>query len=92
EKADKVVKEFPEVNDVFSRIGTSEVATDPMGVNISDTYIMLKDRSEWPKANEGKKHTYESLVGAILERLEKELPGQNYLASQPIQMRFNELL
>lgn len=91
-KADKIVKEFPEVQDVFSRIGTSEVATDPMGVNISDTYIMLKDRSQWPKSNDGKRHTYESLVNALVARLEKELPGQNYLASQPIQMRFNELL
>jgi heavy metal efflux pump (cobalt-zinc-cadmium) len=91
-KAEKIIKEFPEVNDVFSRIGTSEIATDPMGVNISDTYIMLKDRSDWPKANEGKRHTYESLVNALVVRLEKELPGQNYLASQPIQMRFNELL
>ncbi len=91
-KAEQIVKQFPEVDKVFSRIGTSEVATDPMGVNISDTYIMLKDKSAWPKSNEGKHHTYESLVNALVERLEKELPGQNYLTSQPIQMRFNELL
>lgn len=90
-KADKIVKQFPEVEHVFSRIGTSEVATDPMGVNISDTYIMLKDRDLWPK-HEGGKHTYESLVTSLVATLEKELPGQNYLASQPIQMRFNELL
>lgn len=91
-KADKIVKEFSEVENVFSRLGTSEVATDPMGVNVSDTYIMLKPRSDWPKSNNGSKYTYESLVGALVARLEKELPGQNYLASQPIQMRFNELL
>lgn len=90
-KAEKIIKDFPEVNNVFSRIGTSEVATDPMGVNISDTFIMLKDRSEWPK-HDGSKYDYESLVKAIISRLEKEVPGQNYLASQPIQMRFNELL
>lgn len=90
-KADKIVKDFPEVENVFSRIGTSEVATDPMGVNISDTYIMLKDRDNWPNT-EGSKHTYESLVNALVAKLERELPGQNYLASQPIQMRFNELL
>lgn len=90
-KADKIIKEYPEVENVFSRIGTSEVATDPMGVNISDTYIMLKDRSVWPKGENGK-HTYQSLVNTLVARLEKELPGQNYLASQPIQMRFNELL
>ncbi|MGE4108234.1 MAG: efflux RND transporter permease subunit [Bacteriovoracia bacterium] len=90
-KADKIIKEFAEVDNVFSRIGTSEVATDPMGVNISDTYIMLKPRGEWP-ATEGNRHTYQSLVNVLVARLEKELPGQNYLASQPIQMRFNELL
>lgn len=90
-KADKIIKEFPEVENVFSRIGTSEVATDPMGVNISDTYIMLKSRNDWPKGENGK-HTYQSLVNSLIARLEKELPGQNYLASQPIQMRFNELL
>ncbi|MES2767858.1 MAG: CusA/CzcA family heavy metal efflux RND transporter [Bdellovibrionota bacterium] len=91
EKADLLVKEFPEVNDVFSRMGTSEVATDPMGVNVSDTYIMLKDRSDWPRDGLFKK-SYEELVQAIIQKLEKNLPGQTYLASQPIQMRFNELL
>lgn len=90
-KADKVIREFPEVENVFSRIGTSEVATDPMGVNISDTYIMLKSRDRWPKRENGR-HTYESLVNSLVDRLERELPGQSYLASQPIQMRFNELL
>lgn len=91
QKADLLVKEFPEVQDVFSRIGTSEVATDPMGVNVSDTYIMLKPKSEWPRDGLFKK-SYEDLVQNILQKLEKHLPGQTYLASQPIQMRFNELL
>ena len=91
EKADKILLEFPEVSHVFSRIGTSEVATDPMGVNVSDTYIMLKPKESWPKHDNGK-HTYQSLVQDIIAKLEKGLPGQNYLASQPIQMRFNELL
>ncbi len=59
-KADKIIKEYPEVEHVFSRIGTSEVATDPMGVNISDTYIMLKSRRDWPDSNKGRRHTYES--------------------------------
>lgn len=90
-KADRIITEFPEVEHVFSRIGTSEVATDPMGVNISDTFIMLKERSGWPKSENGR-HTFATLVQAIIRRLEQELPGQNYLASQPIQMRFNELL
>jgi len=91
-KADRVIKDFPEVETVFSRIGTSEVATDPMGVNISDTYIMLKSKEKWPKHEKGGRHTFESLVNALIKRLEREVPGQNYLASQPIQMRFNELL
>lgn len=90
-KADVIVRTFPEVSHVFSRIGTSEVATDPMGVNVSDAYIMLKDRKDWPKIN-GNKRTFEELTTAIVEKLERELPGQTYLASQPIQMRFNELL
>ncbi len=89
-KADVIVKTFPEVEHVFSRIGTSEVATDPMGVNVSDTYMMLKPFDEWPKG-EGA-HTYQSLVQAIIDRLNRNVPGQTYLASQPIQMRFNELL
>lgn len=90
-KADKVVETFPEVDHVFSRIGTSEVATDPMGVNVSDTYIMLKPRDQWQEVD-GKKRTFEQLTALMVAKLEKELPGQNYLASQPIQMRFNELL
>lgn len=90
-KADELVKSFPEVEHVFSRIGTSEVATDPMGVNVSDTYIMLKPRENWTEIN-GKRRTYPELTDAIVDKLNLELPGQNYLASQPIQMRFNELL
>jgi cobalt-zinc-cadmium resistance protein CzcA len=90
-KADKVVETFAEVDHVFSRIGTSEVATDPMGVNVSDTYIMLKSRDVWPLAD-GKKRTFQELTTLMVEKLEKEIPGQTYLASQPIQMRFNELL
>lgn len=91
EKAEAIIKDFPEVENVFSRIGTSEVATDPMGVNVSDTYIMLHDIKTWPLF-ENKKQTYEILVKRMIEKLQYELPGQNYLASQPIQMRFNELL
>lgn len=90
-KADRVFSSFAEVSHVFSRIGTSEVATDPMGVNVSDAYIMLKPRSEWPEI-EGKKRSYQELTTALVEKLNLEIPGQTYLASQPIQMRFNELL
>jgi cobalt-zinc-cadmium resistance protein CzcA len=62
-----------------------------MGVNVSDAYIMLKPRSEWPSEGFSKK-SYQELAQEMVETLEKQLPGMNYLASQPIQMRFNELL
>lgn len=90
--ADDVVKGFPEVKTIFSRLGTSEVATDPMGVNVADTYIMLKDRSEWPTQGAFGKKTYSELTAEIVDKLETEIPGMRFLASQPIQMRFNELL
>lgn len=91
-KADQLLKEnFPEVDEVFSKIGTSEVATDPMGVNVSDTFIMLKPREEWASQGLFKK-SYQELVNEMVQVLEESLPGQTYLASQPIQMRFNELL
>lgn len=83
-KAEKILLSYPEVSHVFTRIGTAEVATDPMGVNVSDTYIILK--------NFGKGIDLQKLAENILERLKDDLPGMSYLASQPIQMRFNELL
>jgi cobalt-zinc-cadmium resistance protein CzcA len=90
-KAEQILQEFPEVGHIFSRLGTSEIATDPMGVNVADTYIMLKDRSNWPKSGFSRK-SYEELTTDLVNKLELELPGMRYLASQPIQMRFNELL
>lgn len=79
--------EFPEVQDVFSRIGTPEIASDPMPPSISDTFVILKPRSEWPDPFLEK--------GELLEEWEEtleELPGQIYEVTQPIQMRFNELI
>jgi len=79
--------QFPEVRDVFSRIGTPEVASDPMPPSISDTFVMLKDRQEWPDPNKEK--------AAFVEEMEEtlnQLPGQIYEITQPIQMRFNELI
>lgn len=89
--SEKRIAEFPEVSTVFSRIGTGEVATDPMGVNLADTFIMLKDTKEWPKID-GKQRSKDELSQALVERLESEIPGQRLLITQPIQMRFNELL
>ncbi|WP_156040583.1 efflux RND transporter permease subunit [Chondromyces apiculatus] len=77
---------FPdEVAEIFARTGTAEVATDPMGPNVSDTYVMLKPREGWTRAT-----TQEELAEAMAEVLEA-LPGQSYEISQPIELRFNEL-
>lgn len=90
EKSQRIIKSFPEIRDVFSRIGSAEIATDPMGPNVSDSYLMLKPRNEWPKIK-GKRRTKEELVNAIVAELESTTPGQRILVSQPIQLRFNEL-
>jgi cobalt-zinc-cadmium resistance protein CzcA len=79
--------EFPEVRDVFSRIGTPEIASDPMPPSISDTFVILKDRSEWPDPSREKRDLLEEWEETLAE-----LPGQIYEVTQPIQMRFNELI
>lgn len=84
---EKRIKSFPEVDKVFARIGTAEVATDPMPPNVADNYVILKPRSEWPNPDK----TKEQLVEEMEKSLE-ELPGNNYEFTQPIQMRFNELI
>ena len=81
------IKSFAEVDKVFARIGTPEVATDPMPPNVADNFVILKPRSEWPDPNK----TKAELVSEIEESLE-QLPGNNYEFTQPIQMRFNELI
>ena len=92
ERAEKVLmEEFPDVTYTFSRIGTAEVATDPMGVNVADTYIFYKPLDEWPKIN-GKALTKDELANRMSAELGVQVPGQAYLFSQPIEMRFNEIL
>ena len=86
-----LLEKFPEVDYIFSRLGTSEVANDPMGVNVADTFIMFKPRKEWRKIN-GKTSTKDDLADLMTEELGKHLPGEAHLFSQPIEMRFNELL
>ena len=81
------IKAFPEVEKVFARIGTAEVATDPMPPNVADNFVILKPRSEWPNPEK----TKVELVAEMEASLE-ELPGNNYEFTQPIQMRFNELI
>lgn len=87
--SEKVIRTFPQVLNVFARTGAAEVATDPMGVNISDSYVMLKPQDEWP---EGEIRTKTDLIDAIKEKLELHVPAQVLMVSQPVELRFNELL
>ncbi|WP_312080401.1 efflux RND transporter permease subunit [Acinetobacter schindleri] len=82
-----LLKNFPEIKAVFARTGTAEVATDVMPPNISDGYIMLKPREEWPDSKES--------LDALRTQMEAYLatiPGNNSEFSQPIELRFNELI
>lgn len=81
------VQQFPQVNNVFSRIGTPEVANDPMPPNIADTYVMLLPREQWPDPS----LSHAELAANIVESLSGQL-GNNFELTQPIEMRFNELL
>ncbi|MFN4806066.1 MAG: efflux RND transporter permease subunit [Akkermansiaceae bacterium] len=84
-------RDFPEIRDVFSRIGTAELASDPMGPNVSDTYVMLHPREKWRNID-GQRITKEALGELMRKRMLDLVPGQNLLVSQPIQMRFNEIM
>ena len=82
-----VIEKVPEVQRVFARTGTAEIAADPMPPNISDSYVMLKPQSEWPDPDKSR----ETLI-ADLQKAAASVPGSNYELSQPIQLRFNELI
>ncbi len=81
------LSEFPEVSHIFTKIGTPEVATDPMPPNVADTFVMMKPREAWPDPRKPKAELIEEL-----EMAAKGIPGNNYEFTQPIQMRFNELI
>lgn len=81
------LREFPEVAHVFTKIGTAEVATDPMPPNVADTFVILKPRDDWGNSNKTKQTLLKEMETALLE-----IPGNNYEFTQPIQMRFNELI
>ena len=81
------LKAFPEVDKVFAKIGTPEVATDPMPPSVADNFVILKPRDQWPDPDK----TKDALVGEMAEAVEM-LPGNNYEFTQPIEMRFNELI
>ena len=87
ERLEAEVKLLPEVERVFAKIGTAEVATDAVPPSVADNFIILKPRSEWPDPRKSK-----SQFVAELEAKVKQIPGSRYEFLQPIQMRFNELL
>lgn len=81
------VKSFPQVDRIFAKIGTAEIASDPMPPNVADNFIMLKPKSEWPDPNLSKNE-----LTAQIQKAVSAVPGNNYEFTQPIQMRFNELI
>lgn len=81
------LRQIPEVKTTFAKIGTAEVATDPMPPNVADAFLMLKPRDEWPDPDKSK----HQLVEEVRELVES-IPGNNYELTQPIEMRFNELI
>ncbi|OQW39852.1 MAG: cation transporter [Proteobacteria bacterium SG_bin4] len=81
------IKQFAEVSRVFSKIGTAEIATDPMPPSVADIFIIIKPQSEWS----GKYRNKEELIAA-LDQAVRKIPGNNFEFTQPIEMRFNELI
>jgi cobalt-zinc-cadmium resistance protein CzcA len=86
-KLEEEIMKFPEVRTIISRIGTAEVATDAMPPNIADIYVLLKPRNQWPNPNKLKDNLIEEMEMAI-----EQVPGSAYEFSQPIELRFNELI
>ena len=84
---EKTLKKFPEVVTVVSRTGVAEIPTDPMGLETSDIYVILKDHSEWTTASDR-----EGLIEKFNEALEAEVPGNVFSYSQPIELRVQELI
>jgi cobalt-zinc-cadmium resistance protein CzcA len=84
---ERAVSSVPEVEFVFSKTGTAEMAADPMPPNVSDTFIILKDKDQWPDSGIRKSEVIRKINKAV-----SDVPGNNYEFTQPIQMRFNELI
>lgn len=87
ESLEKRISEFPEVERVFAKIGTADVATDPVPPSVADNFIMLKDRKDWPDPRKPRETLVEELNAAV-----QQIPGNNYEFTQPVQMRLNELI
>jgi heavy metal efflux system protein len=81
------IKTIPEVSHVFTKIGTADIATDPMPPSVADTFLIMKDRSEWPDPIKPRTKLIEEIEEVIYK-----IPGNRYEITQPIQMRFNELI
>ncbi len=81
------ILQFPEVDRVISKIGTAEVANDPMPPSVADTFVLMKDRADWPNPNKPRAQLVAELEAAV-----QAIPGNNYEFTQPIQMRMNELI
>ncbi|MFZ6813411.1 efflux RND transporter permease subunit [Undibacterium sp. Rencai35W] len=84
---ERTIKQFPEVDKVFGKLGTAEIATDPMPPSVADTFIILKPLSAWPDPGRSKDDLIKAMQVAV-----EQVPGNNYEFTQPIQMRFNELI
>lgn len=84
---EQAVMKLPEVKEVFARVGTSEVASDPMPPSIGDGYIMLHPREKWPDPRKTKEELLEEIM-----KVAASFPGNNFELSQPIELRFNELI
>jgi cobalt-zinc-cadmium resistance protein CzcA len=84
---EEAVRALPEVERIVAKLGTADIATDPMPPSVADNFIILKERDQWPDPRKPK-----AQVVADLERAVRVIPGNNYEFTQPIQMRFNELL
>jgi len=87
EQLEARIKQFPEVDMVVGKIGTAEVATDPMPPSVADTFIMLKDRVDWPNPRKTKEELVREMGIAV-----NTIPGNKYEFTQPVQMRMNELI
>ncbi len=84
---EKTFQKFPEVKETFAKIGTAEVATDPMPPSVADGFVIMKPRSEWPNPKLSKADLVKKMSDAV-----DQVPGSKYEFLQPIQMRFNELI
>ncbi|KCZ55109.1 MULTISPECIES: efflux RND transporter permease subunit [Hyphomonas] len=87
EMLERRITELPEVERVFAKIGTPEIATDPVPPSVADTFIILKARKDWPEPRKPKPQLIAELQAAV-----EEVPGSKYEITQPIEMRFNELI